>query len=66
MLQKRVAHRPLNGLVIALCLLPGLVVAVEAQGESLPVASLIRYVTHDDFDGFVDAQIRMGTVEKTP
>ena len=24
---------------------------------------LIRYVTHDDFDGFVAEQIRIGTVE---
>lgn len=37
--------------------------ATEA-GRALYSQMLIRYVTDDDFDGFVVEQIRNGTVEK--
>lgn len=36
------------------------------EGRELYSQLLIRYVTNDDFDEFVDAQIEIGTIEKTP
>jgi len=36
------------------------------EGQELYSQLLLRYVTHDDFDGFVAEQIKIGTVEKTP
>lgn len=36
------------------------------EGRELYSQLLLRYVTHDDFDGYVEAQIKIGTVEKTP
>jgi pimeloyl-ACP methyl ester carboxylesterase len=37
-----------------------------AEGRELYSQLLLRYVTQDDFDGFVEAQIRTGTIEKAP
>lgn len=36
------------------------------EGRELYSQLLLRYVTDDDFDGFVAEQIRMGTIEKEP
>ena len=36
------------------------------EGRELYSQLLLRYVTQDDFDGFVDGQIRKGTVEQSP
>jgi pimeloyl-ACP methyl ester carboxylesterase len=36
------------------------------QGQELYSQLLLRYVTGDDFDGFVAAQIGLGTIEKAP
>ncbi len=35
------------------------------EGRELYSQLLIRYVTDDDFAGFVDAQVEIGTTEKT-
>ena len=36
------------------------------EGQELYSQLLIRYVSDDDFDGFVAEQIKMGTIEKEP
>jgi hypothetical protein len=36
------------------------------QGRELYSQLLLRYVTGDDFDGFVEVQIRTGSIAKAP
>ena len=43
----------------------GTPVATE-EGQELYSQLLLRYVTDDDFDGFVAEQVTMGTVENSP